>query len=351
MIRKYLSLSCLILLLNVTVAGPLSAQQTTPPEVPIKNVARVEGVRENQLQGFGVVTGLQGTGDGSIDFLNQPIASALKRLGINFKSRSQAQQAALENIATVMVTATLPAFKKPGDNISITVSSIGSAEDLTGGVLVQTPLKAANGEVYAVAQGSVSKGGDAEDRHLTTVTIPNGAIVERDVPYEFTNEGRAINLQLHNPDFKMADCVARNINAEYDRTLAKAESAGTVRVKIPSRFVDDPVEFIAELQEIMIHPYKKSKVVVNERTGTVVMGGDIVLGTTSVTHGDLTVQIQGDQEEEDGTDGETVRLPESTTIQEVVNSLNSVGASTEAVIAILKAMDRAGTLNVPLEVM
>lgn len=345
MIRKLLSLLSLTLLLNLTLVGVLPAK---PPEVPIKNVARVQGVRENQLQGFGVVTGLQGTGDGSIEFLNQPIANALKRLGINFKSQNQAQNAALENIATVMVTATLPAFKKPGDKISVKVSSIGSAEDLTGGVLVQTPLKAANGNVYAVAQGSVSKGGDAENRHLTTVTIPNGAIVEREVPFEFTNEGKSLSLQLHNPDFKMADCIARNINAEYNKNLAHAESAGTVRVKIPSRFARNPVEFIAELQEIMVHPYKESKVVINERTGTVVMGGNIVLSNTSVTHGDLTVQIQGDQQQ---ANGDTVRLPEATTIQEVVNSLNSIGASTDAVIAILKAMKEAGTLNVPLEVM
>ncbi|MFB6344863.1 MAG: flagellar basal body P-ring protein FlgI, partial [bacterium] len=274
MARKAVSIICVVLITTLSMSDIARSQ---PPEVPIKNVARVDGVRANQLQGYGVVTGLEGTGDGSIDFLNQTIANALSRMGINFKNQEQASQADLENIATVMVTATLPPFKKPGDKININVSSIGSAEDLTGGVLVQTPLKAGNGKVYAVAQGSLSKGGDAEDRHLTSVSVPNGAIVEREVPFEFTDDGRSLSLQLTRPDFKMADCIARNINAEYDRDLAKAESAGTVRVRIPSRFASNPVEFIAELKEIMIHPYKESKVVINERTGTVVMGGNIVI--------------------------------------------------------------------------
>lgn len=347
MLKKTLSVLTLVVLASVITARALPAK---PPEVPIKNVARVEGVRSNQLQGFGVVTGLQGTGDGSIDYLNEPIARALSRIGINFQNPNQASQASLENIATVMVSAELPPFKKPGDEITVKVSSIGSAEDLTGGVLVQTPLKGADGNVYAVAQGPVSQGGDAEDRHLTVSTIPDGGIVEKEVPFEFTNDNLSLKLQLNQPDFKMADCLVRHINANYDRELAQAESAGTVKVKIPSRFRNSPVQFIAELEEIEVHPYKQSKVVINERTGTVVMGGNIVIANTSVTHGDLAVQIQGDAEDAEEPQGDTVRLPEATTIQEVVNSLNSVGASTDAVIAILESMDEAGTLNVPLEV-
>ncbi len=341
--------SCMVLLMLGLIITPVLKAQDKPPEVPIKNVARVEGVRSNQLQGYGVVTGLEGTGDGSINFLNEPISRALSRIGISFESQSQASQASLENIATVMVSAELPPFKKPGDEITVKVSSIGSAEDLTGGVLVQTPLKGADGDVYAVAQGPVSKGGDAENRQLTVASMPNGGIVEREVPYEFTDDNVSLNLQLSRPDFKMADCIARGIDSEYDRDLAKAESAGTVRVNIPSRFRNNPVEFIAELEEIQIHPYKQSRVVINERTGTVVMGGNIVVSNTSVTHGDLTIQVQGDDEEEQP-QGDTVRFPESTTIQQMVNSLNSVGASTDAVIAILKSMDEAGTLNVPLKV-
>lgn len=346
MFKRVLFTMALMMGLLVLVQS-LPAQEM--PEVPIKNMARVEGVRSNQLQGYGVVTGLQGTGDGSIDFLNEPISKALSRIGINFQSREQASQASFENMATVMVTAKLPPFKKPGDEITVKVSSIGGAEDLTGGVLVQTPLKGANGKVYAVAQGSVSKGGDAEDRHLTVVTIPNGGIVEREVPFDFTTDRANLKLQLNQYDFQVADEIARSIDENYQMDIAEPESAGTVKVNIPRRFRDNPVEFISELKEINVHPHKKSKVVINERTGTVVMGGNIVITNTSVTHGDLTVQVLGADEEEDP-EGDTVRLPESTTIQQMVNSLNSVGASTDAVIAIIKSMKEAGTLNVPLEV-
>jgi flagellar P-ring protein precursor FlgI len=334
-----------VVLMAVMVAPVATLAQQNEVEVPIKNITRVEGVRSNQLKGFGIVTGLAGTGDGQIPFVNRSIANALSRLGIKVQDPQEAQ---LNNIAAVVVTAELPAFKSSGDEINVTLSSIGSAEDLSGGVLMQTPLKANNGKVYAAAQGPITKGGDAEDRHLTTVRIPNGGIVERSVPFEFVGDQNTIELRLMNPDFSTADCIARQINEEFSRELAHAANAGAVRVEIPRRFIENPVEFISMVEEIEVHPKEEARVVINERTGTVLMGGDLALRPVSISHGNLSVQVAGDEEE---TNGESVVLPRSTSVQQLVDSLNSVGASTPAVIAILESMDQAGALTAPLEVM
>lgn len=338
----------IVVTLLLAMVSPIvvQAQQQGEVEVPIKNITRVEGVRSNQLRGFGIVTGLAGTGDGQIPFVNRSISNALSRLGIDVQNPQEAQ---LDNIAAVMITAELPAFKSAGDEINVTLSSIGNAEDLSGGVLMQTPLKANNGNVYAAAQGPITKGGDAEGRHLTTVRIPNGAIVERTVPFEFVGDQNTLSLRLMNPDFSTADCIARKINSEFNRDLAHPETAGEVRVQVPERFLDNPVQFISMIEEIEVHPKDEARVVINERTGTVLMGGDLSLRPVSISHGDLTVEVGNGEEEQ--TDGESVVLPRSTSVQQLVDSLNSVGAETASVIAILEAMDEAGSLTAPLEVM
>jgi len=314
--------------------------------VPIKNIARVDGVRENQLRGFGVVVGLAGTGDGDLNFVNRAISNALGRLGIEVQNPADAS---LENIAAVMVTAALPPFKKPGDEIDVTVSSVGSASDLTGGVLMQSPLKAANGQIYAVAQGSITKGGDAENRHLTTVRIPNGALVERKVPFEFIGDQNRLRLQLRETDFTTANRIARTINQNFEQTIAKATNGSQVRVTVPTNFRDNPVEFISLVENLEVTPAAENKIVINERTGTVLMGGDVAVHPVSISHQDISVQVEDGGE--DGQTQETVSFPEASTVGEVVDSLNAVGASTDSVIAILEAMDKAGSLNAPLEVM
>ncbi len=315
--------------------------------VPLKNLSRVVGMRQNQLKGFGIVVGLAGTGDGGIGFVNRAIANALQRLGIRIQNPAQAQ---LDNIAAVMVTATLPPFKKSGDKIDVTVSSIGSADDLSGGVLMQAPLKAANGKIYAVAQGPITKGGAGDDRHLTTVTMPNGALVEREVPFKFVGDNSNVKFQLHKSNFTTASRVARVVNSEFQRRLAQPENANTIRVKIPRKYQNNPVEFISGIQNLQIKPGNKSKIIINERTGTVVMGESIAVRPVAITHGDISIQVDGG-DQEGASSGETVMLPEATTVRDVVKSLNTVGASTDAVIAILEALHRSGALNAPLELM
>jgi flagellar P-ring protein precursor FlgI len=344
MLKKSLSITLTVLVIVTLSIGSIA--RVSGAEIPIRNISRVDGVRDNQLRGFGIVTGLSGTGDGGIQFVNRSIANALSRLGIDVQNPGNAD---LSNIAAVMVTATLPPFKKPGDRIDVTISSVASAEDLSGGVLIQTPLKAANGKVYAAAQGPVTKGGDGENRHLTTVRIPDGAIVEREVPFEFLERGHPLTLQLNRTNFSLAEEVATEINNEFGATLAQAETASTVKVQVPNRYKTDPVSFVSRIEKLEVSPHTAAKVVINERTGTVIMGGNIAVGTTSITHGDLNLQIQGNQQQQ--AQGDTVRLPESTTIQQVVNSLNEIGANTSTVIAILETMKEAGTLNAPLEVM
>ncbi|MFB6356774.1 MAG: flagellar basal body P-ring protein FlgI [bacterium] len=318
-------------------------------EVPVKNLTRIDGIRENQLKGFGIVVGLNGTGDGGLNFVNRSIANALKELGIRIQNPSEAQ---LDNIAAVALTATLPPFRKPGDKIDVRLSSIGNAEDLSGGVLMQTPLKAANGKVYAVAQGPITKGGDGDNRHLTTVRIPNGAIVEREVPFKFVSRRNYITLQLKNPDFTTANRISEAINRKFQQIIAKPKNSSTIKVKLINKHhgktIDHPTEFITMINHLKVVPGEQAQVIVNERTGTVLMGGDIKVRPVSISHGNLTLQVQGNEEE---TQGESVVLPKATTIRQVVDSLNAVGASTDSVIAILEAMDKAGSLNAPLEVM
>jgi flagellar P-ring protein precursor FlgI len=344
MLKQMISLLMAVILLFTMSLGTVGSVRAA--EIPIRNIARVDGVRDNQLRGFGIVTGLSGTGDGGIQFVNRSIANALSRLGIDVQNPGQAD---LGNIAAVMVTATLPPFSNSGDEIDVTISSVGSADDLSGGVLIQAPLKAANGKVYAVAQGPITKGGDGEDRHLTTVRIPNGAIVERGLNYKFLERGHPLTLRLTRSNFSLANEVATEINNEFGAALAQAKTASTVEVQVPDRFRTEAVSFISRIEKLEVSPHTAAKVVINERTGTVIMGGNISVGTTSITHGDLNLQIQGNQQQQ--AKGESVKLPESTTIQQVVNSLNEIGANTNTVIAILEVMKEAGTLNAPLEVM
>jgi flagellar P-ring protein precursor FlgI len=231
--------------------------------------------------------------------------------------------------------------------MDVTVSSIGSASDLSGGVLVQTPLKAANDEVYAVAQGSITKGGNNEERHQTTVRIPDGALVEQEVPYEFVGRKDQINLQIKKPDFTTATRVSNAINERFNQQIASPKNGSTVQVQIPKNFRSNPVGFISRIENLEITPAEESRVIVNERTGTVIMGGDVGVRSMSVSHGDITLQVDGEGQPQ----GESVIIPRSTTVQQIVDSLNEIGASTDTVVAILEAMDKANAIHAPLEVM
>lgn len=351
----------------------------------IKDIARIDGVRSNQLYGYGLVIGLNGTGDRQASFTAQSIGNMLRRLGINIPAADVATQVRSRNVAAVIVTADLPAYAKPGTRIGVTISSINDATSLSGGVLVQTPLLAADGNVYAVAQGNVSTGLSAGTRitatgPLNVARIPGGALVEKEVPSTIIKNG-TISIILNNPDFSTADRVIQSINTSFKGDLAKATDAGTIKVDMPDVYKDNIVKLIAQIESLSVNPDTVAKVIINERTGTVVVGRDVRISAVAVTHGNISVQIQNSFETTISTvqastyppegrlmsnsvgttiQGEgvvtkegfpqVVALPEGTDINELVKALNSLGVSPKDLIAILQAIKEAGALQAEIEV-
>lgn len=340
----------------------------------IKDIAKVQGVRSNQLMGYGLVVGLDGTGDGSSSGETvQSIANMLTSYGITVNTSS----IKLKNVAAVMVTATLPPFVREGDTLDVTVSSIGDAKSLRGGTLLQTPLRAGNGEVYVVAQGGVSTGGFAAagggssmTKAFPTVGIAvNGGIVERTVEDDGIGASGQLSLSLARPDFTTASRVAGAINAQYGG-IAQASNPGRVDVAIPSYFRGNVVEFVASIEDLMIRPDNMARVIVNERTGTIIMGGDVSVDSVAITQGGLTIRIQGATDvSQPGpfsygntvvTDssnvavndmkGNTIILPATTNISDIVGALNTVGANPREIISILQAMKAAGALHAELDI-
>jgi len=349
-----------------------------PPEVQaessvtrIKDIAKVQGVRSNQLVGYGLVVGLAGTGD-SKDDTKQSIRNMLLSFGITVDANSLK----LDNSAAVMVTATLPPFVREGDTIDVTSSSIGDADSLQGGTLLQTPLRAANGEVYAVAQGPVStggfvagRGGSGAQKNFPTVGItPNGAIVEKSVEEELGTNG-TISLSLSQPDFTTAARMAATINAQYGN-VATAANPGRIDIRIPPYFRGNVVGFVATIEDLPIVPDNRARVVVNERTGTIVMGGEVSVNECAITQGGLSIRITRDEEAvqpdplsygttitTQNTDVEaeedlanTVILPATASIDDIVGALNAVGATARDTISILQAMKAAGAIHADLEI-
>lgn len=338
----------------------------------VKDVAKVQGVRDNQLLGYGIIVGLSGTGDSTkSDFTIASVVNMMKNFGITVNVKDIKPK----NVAAVIVTAKLPSFSKPGDTIDINVASMGDAKSLQGGVLLQTPLQAANGDVYAVAQGPISIGGYSaggggggrqQKNHPTAGLIPNGAIVERSTNTPIASDG-VVRLSLNKPDFTTANRVASRINSTWGN-IATATDAGTVSVMVPGSTYD-VVSFIASLEEMSISPDQAAKVVLNERTGTVVMGGNVGISEVAVSQGGLTVTVTKDtnvvQPNAFG-QGQTVVtqnqnlnvkedekhlivLPESANVGDVVTALNSAGATPRDIMAILQAIQAAGALQATIE--
>jgi len=343
--------------------------------VRVKDLAYVRGVRDNQLVGYGLVVGLGGTGDSNkAAFTLQSVASMLSHYGISVSEDDMK----LKNVAAVMVTATIPAFAGNGDRLDVNVSSLGDAKSLEGGLLLQTPLQAGNGMVYAVAQGALTIGGfnvgsgrsSAQRNHTTVARVPAGAIVERDVQSEFTTNG-TLDLVLRQADFTTAERLAQAINSGYGDNFAQARNAGTVEVVIPSEFTSNPVGFIAALENLGIQPDMAAKVVVNERTGTVVLGGDVRISTCAVSHGNLSITVSSDasaqlmatqmamsaqttqrqQIEVEEDQNRLLLLPAGAQVEDVVDALNAVGAGPRDIISVLQAIREAGALHAELVVM
>jgi flagellar P-ring protein precursor FlgI len=329
------------------------------PKVRIKDLTRFSGVRENQISGYGLVVGLDGTGDDEDTFFTaHSVANMLQHFGITV-DRGEMK---VENIAAVIVTAELPPFSRKGDRIDVVLSSLGNAETLEGGILLQTPLLAADGNIYAVAQGPVSIGGSNVNRggglknHPTVAHIPKGAIIEREVTPTIAKDG-SISIILRNPDFTTCSRLVKAIDSVFGEDTAKAEDASKIVVSIPDKYKGDVVLFAAMLEEIEVEPDLPTKVVVNERTGTIVMGGDVKISRVAVTHGNISLTvmetIKGAEEEE------IVRekkenifvMPEGADVNTVVSTLNAVGATPRDIIAILEAIKQAGALHAELVVM
>ncbi len=324
----------------------------------IKNLAFVRGVRSNQLVGNGLVVGLDGTGDGRrIPFTSQMLANMVNQFGVSFETgRLRA-----ENIAAVMITAELPPYAKEGSRIDATVSLIGDAESLQGGVLLLTPLQGIDGQVYALAQGPVAIGGfetrsrrGGQERHLTTGIVTGGAIVEVEVPSTILSDDHELALNLNQADFTTAARVAEAINLHFHQICAEAVDAGMVRIEMPSKYRGDTVNFISEMERIRVETDVVAKVVINERTGTVVVGQAAIIAPVAISHGDIRI-IVGQEAPDKTTDGPVnqghIVEISGANVGEVAAALNDVGVTPQDMVAIFQAIDRAGALQVRLELM
>lgn len=339
----------------------------------LKDIASFSGVRTNELVGYGLVVGLSGTGDGSSStFTMRSMANMLEKMGVE----TDPSNLKPKNVAAVMVTAKMPVSAKPGSPIDVTVSSLGDAKSLLGGVLLVTPLKGLDGRVYAVGQGSLTIGGftasgeaaTAQKNIPTVGRIPNGAIVERGVPFKFNNQ-EMMTLNLTVRDFGTTMQVVHKINATMGGDFAVAKDISTIELNLPDQFRGNMVPLMASLENLPISPDGKARVVVDEKTGTVVLGQDVRLSKVAVAHGNLNIVISEDQEvSQPGpfSDGTTVITPETdiavneqnkrlmlmegATLQELVDGLNSIGAAPRDLISIIRALKVAGSLHAVVEV-
>lgn len=345
----------------------------------IKEVASVQGVRSNQLTGYGLVVGLDGTGDQTtqMPYTTQTLSNYLQQMGITLPATANTNNLQLKNVAAVIVTAELPAFAQPGQHIDINVSSMGNAKSLKGGTLITTPLRGADGEIYALAQGNMVVGGagaaqggsKVQINHLSAGRIPLGGQVERAVPTPL-NDGDTIKLGLNSTDFLTANQVVNAINGRHGAGTAMALDGRTVEVRAPQH-PGARVGFLADIQELSLPTNKPAaKVVINARTGSIVMNQSVTLGPCAIAHGNLAITIdstpvisqpgafsQGQTVVAEKTNinvtqepGKIIRVPASPQLTDVVRSLNALGATPQDLLAILQAIKAAGALNAELEV-
>ncbi|SPD72671.1 flagellar basal body P-ring protein [uncultured Desulfobacterium sp.] len=341
--------------------------------VRIKDIADIEGVRKNQLVGYGLVIGLDGTGDGNkSEFTIKSISSMLERMGVTIDPA----RISVKNVAAVMVTADLPPFSKPGGKIDANVSSIGDAKSLYGGTLLFTPLKGANGNTYAVAQGPIVIGGfsaagsDASvQKNFPTVgRIIGGALVEDEVSNDFERK-ESLSWSLHSPDFTTVSRVAEAINSAFYDKIAFTPNSGTIEVKIPQKYIGNLVELVTVIEGLEITPDEIAKVVINERTGTVIVGKNVKISTTAIAHGNLSIAIKESADVSQPlpfSNGQTTVTPNTNmsvkegknklmlmdtgvSIEQLVKALNSLGVSPRDLITIFQALRASGALRAELE--
>lgn len=342
----------------------------------LKELASLEGVRDNQLLGYGLVVGLQGTGDRvQTMFSAQSLTNLLQRMGLTINPLL----IMVKNTAAVMVTATLPPYSQPGSKIDVTIAAMGDAASLQGGILLMTGLRGPDGQIYAVAQGAAVIGGYAVTaaaggaaaaqvvNHPTVGRIPGGAIIERAPPT--TPIGKTVRLLLHEADFTTAVRVADAVNQKFGN-VAKAENSDVISINLPAQFQTNPTEFVAQMEVLTVITDQRSRIVVNERTGTIVMGNDVRIAPVAIMQGDLTVEVQTafnvsqpapfsngvtevtpqvsvDAKEQRARD---LILKQGTTVEELVRALSSIGSTPRDIIAILQNLKAAGALDADLDV-
>ncbi len=346
----------------------------------IKDLADFEGVRENQLVGYGLTVGLNGTGDrlNNSPFTRQSLIGMLERLGVNTRGLDLKTR----NVAAVMVTATLPPFARQGNRIDVTVSALGDAKSLLGGTLLVTPLLGADGEVYAVAQGQLVVGGFAATGASgssitkgvpTSARIPNGALIERESGFDI-NDLPDLDISLRNPDFTTASRIARAINARIGEPLARATDPGTVRVEIPDSRRNRVAELLTEIEQIQIEPDQPARVVIDERSGVIVIGENVRISTVAIAQGNLTIRItetpqvsqpgpfapdsadtvvvpRTEIEVDESSDSRITVLNRGVGLHELVEGLNALGVGPRDTITILQAIKAAGALQAEIEVL
>jgi flagellar P-ring protein FlgI len=360
-------------------AGLGAGVEPAAAQARIKDLVTVDGVRRNQLIGYGLVVGLNGTGDRLINtpFTTQSLEGMLERLGVNIRNETMRTR----NVAAVMVTATLPPFARQGTTVDVTVSTMGDATSLLGGTLLVTPLLGADGEAYAVAQGPMAVTGfSAQGQSGTSVTrgvptagrIANGAIVEREIEFAL-DEVENLRLALRNPDFTTANRIADAVNRRLGGQQARVTDLTTVDVRIPTAFQGNLSRLIGEIEQLPVNPDTIARVVVDERSGTIVIGDDVKVSRVAITQGNLTVRItetpqvsqpgpfseggqtvvvpRTDIQVEEGNGRQFVTLGGNVSLQQLVNGLNALGVGPRDVVAILQAIKAAGALHADLEIL
>ncbi|MBB85556.1 MAG: flagellar biosynthesis protein FlgA [Deltaproteobacteria bacterium] len=353
----------------------LAFTATTADAARLKDMASVKGVRSNQIIGYGLVVGLRGTGDkAGARFTTQSLRSLLSKMGIALDPAA----IRIANVAAVMVTANLPAFARTGSEIDAVVSSIGDAQSLEGGMLLMTPLLGNDGEIYAIAQGPLAVGGfsvqgggaSVSQNHPTVGTLVGGATVEREIPFSLVGR-QEFEISLHNPDFTTAQRTAARINEAFAPGVAAARDSGTLDLRVPEAFRNDVVGFLARVEALDVVPDKAARIILNERTGTIVMGDRVRVSTVAVSHGNLTVIVnRTDQVSQPAPfgQGETARvqnteieafeeksnlsvIENTVTIGELVRALNAMGTTPTDLISIIQAIKASGALAADVEMM
>ena len=368
-----------VILVSAAVLGSAFAAPAGAQPVRLKDVARVQGVTTNQLVGYGIVTGLNQTGDtSSAAFTSKTIQNILLTFGLTTNSADVRTR----DVAAVIVTASLPPFAHSGDTADVTVSALGDSTSLQGGTLVMTELRAANNLVYATAQGPISVGGflattngfagpnSIMQNHVTAGRVPQGAVIARDMITNIQHDAAGFSYVLTSPDYRTAARLASALNGRFGGGTARALDAETVRVNLPSRYLGDPVDFLADAGELSLQADEIAKVVVNERTGTVVMGGDITLSSCAIAHGNLSITIatnntvvpaapfsasqpplqSNTQIKAVEGNRKLVYISGAATLAQVVRALNTIGVSPRDLIAIVQALRESGSLQADVEI-